>query len=74
MNAITQFFEDIANFFVTVVDFVIGLIEDLIFVVMTLGNFLSHIPEYFGWLPGTALILVVGTFSVVVIYMVLNRK
>lgn len=74
MQAIIDFFTGIADFFTSIVDFVIGFFSDLVYVIGLLGKFVVEIPMYFTWLPGTAVALLVTTFSIVVIYMVLNRK
>lgn len=74
MSAIIDFFTGFADFFGSIIDFVIGFFEDLVFVIKTLGEFLIHIPSYFSWLPGPALILLITTFSIVVIYMILGRQ
>ena len=74
MQAIIDFFSGFADFISSVVDFVIGFFEDLVYVIKLLGQFILDIPGYFTWLPSVALTLLITIFSIVVIYMVLNRK
>lgn len=74
MQGIIDFFSGLADFFVTIVDFIVGFFTDLIYVIGLMGQFVIEIPGYFSWLPGTAISLLVTTFSIVIIYMVLNRK
>lgn len=74
MQAVIDFFSGIADFFTSIVEFVIGFFEDLIYVIGLMGQFVIEIPGYFSWLPSAAIALLVTTFSIVVIYMILNRK
>lgn len=74
MQAIIDFFTGFADILSSVVDFVVSFFTDLIYVIGLMGQFVIEIPGYFSWLPGPAIALLVTTFSIVVIYMVLNRK
>lgn len=74
MKAIIDFFAGLGDIITGVIDFVVGFFQDLIYVIGLLGQFVLEIPGYFSWLPGTAVAMIVTTFSIVVIYMVLNRK
>lgn len=74
MDALLKFFEGIGNSIVSVIDFVIGLFEDLIFMIKLLGQVVLNIPSYFSWLPGEVLALIVIAIGVVVIYKVLGRE
>lgn len=69
-DAIIGFFEAVF----ALIEFVINFIGDLIYIIMLTGEFLLKIPEYFAWLPGTLLSLVVTAFGIVVIYKVLGRE
>lgn len=67
----------LVNFFeviMSLVDFVIGFVEDIVYVVKLCGKFVPKIPDYFSWLPTEVLALIVTAFSVVVIYKVLGRE
>lgn len=74
MQAIINFFTGLADIISSVIDFVIDFFKDLVYVIGLLGTFVVSIPTYFTWLPGAAVALLVTTFSIVVIYMILNRK
>lgn len=74
MNAIIDFFVGIKDVFVSVVDFVVDFFSDLLYVIGLLGSFVVYIPTYFSWLPGEIVAIVVTAFSIVIIYMILNRK
>lgn len=74
MQPIIDFFVGVGDVIGKVIDFVIDFFADLIYVIGLLAQFVIEIPGYFTWLPGAAIALLVTTFSIVVIYMVLNRK
>lgn len=74
MQAIADFFVAVGDIIGSVVQFIVDFFMDLVYVIGLLAQFVIEIPGYFSWLPGEALALLVTTFSIVVIYMVLNRK
>lgn len=59
---------------VGLVDFVIGIVEDLVYIVKITAVFVAQIPNYFAWLPGPLLVIIVAIFAVVVIYKILGRE
>ena len=69
-----DFLSGIFEFFSSLYDFVIGIFEDIVYVIRLTAHFVAQIPDYFSWLPPEALALVVGIFAVVVIYKVLGRE
>lgn len=74
MNAIITFFEGIVDAIVGAIDFLIGFIEDIVYIVKITGEFVLEIPSYLGWLPAPVLAIVVVVFGVVVIYKVMGRE
>lgn len=74
LETIKQFFVSISSVITSLVDFVIGFIEDIVSVVKMTGSFVAKIPRLFSWLPTEVLAIVVLTFSVVVIYKVMGRE
>lgn len=74
MQAIVKAFEDFFKTIQAIIDFVIGLFEDLLFMIQLLAKFIIQIPSYFSWLPGGFVSVVVVIFSVVVIYKILGRE
>ncbi len=74
MTAIINFFSGIVDTIKAVIDFVVGLFEDLVYVIKLLGEFVLEIPNYFSWLPPAALAVILVVFSIVVIYKVLGRS
>lgn len=74
MDAVVKAIRGLADMVSTIFDFAMGFIEDLVYIVKLLGDFLFNIPLYFGWLPASAVSLIVSTFSIVVVYLIANRK
>ena len=74
MDAIISFFNAIASGVTAAIDFLIGFIQDIVYVVKLTGEFVLNIPNYFAWLPVPVLATVVTIFGIVVIYKVLGRE
>ena len=74
LETIKNFFVSFSNIISSLVDFVIGFIEDIVYVVKLCGSFVAKIPLLFSWLPAPAVALVIIIFSVVVIYKILGRE
>lgn len=74
MQALLQFIKGIGNTIVAVVDFVIGLFQDLIYMIKLLGQVVLNIPAYFSWLPGELLAILVLIIGIVVVYKILGRE
>lgn len=74
MQAVVNAVKELIEMVGTIFDFIIGFIQDLVYIVKLLGQFVLNIPQYFGWLPTAALSLISVAFTIVVIYMVSNRK
>ena len=74
MNAIITFFEGIVDAITGAIDFLIGFIEDIVYIVKITGEFVLEIPNYLSWLPAPVLVIVVVVFGVVVIYKVMGRE
>lgn len=74
MDAIIKFLQGIIDGVTAALDFLIGFIEDIVYVVKLTGEFVLNIPNYFAWLPAPVLATVVSIFGIVVIYKVLGRE
>lgn len=74
LNTIKDFFLGFAEIISSLVDFVINLIQDIVYVVKLCGSFVAKIPAYFSWLPASVLTLIITIFSIVVIYKILGRE
>lgn len=69
-----DFLNGIFSFLGSLYDFVVGIFEDVVYVIRLTAHFVAQIPNYFDWLPPECLALIVGIFAVVVIYKVLGRE
>lgn len=74
LNTIKEFFVGMIDVISSLIDFVVGFIEDIVYVVTLCGQFVIKIPSYFSWLPDVAVTLIVTTFGIVVIYKILGRE
>lgn len=74
MQAIIDFFKSFAEIVSSLVDFVIGIVQDLLYVIQLLGSLIVKIPQMIGWLPSACITLVVTLFAVVLIYKILGRE
>lgn len=74
MKAIINLIKGLVNSITTVIEFITDFFSDLLYVIGLLGQFVVEIPTYFRWLPGECIALITMIFSIVVIYMILNRK
>lgn len=74
LETIKDFFLSLGNIITSLVEFVVGMIEDLIYVVVLCGSFVLKIPTLFSWLPAEAVAIIVSIFAIVVIYKILGRE
>lgn len=74
MQAIIDFFNTIGNVISTVIDFVVKMFSDLVFMLKLLANFFASLPSYLSWLPSAAVSSIVLIFTIVMIYKILGRE
>lgn len=74
MKAIINLLKGFINGVTSVVDFVISMIEDIVYVVKLTAEMVLEIPSYFSWMPPAVLAIIVTIFGVVVVYKVLGRE
>lgn len=74
MQTLIDFFKSFTDIVSSLVDFVIGLFEDLVYMIKLLGQVVLNIPVYFSWLPGEVLALIVVLIGIVVVYKILGRE
>ena len=65
--------KSIANFFITVGQFIVDFISDLVYAIGLIGKTILEIPSYLGWLPSSLIAMLTTIFSIVVIYKILGR-
>lgn len=74
MKAIINLLKGFINGVTSVVNFVISMIEDIVYVVKLTAEMVLEIPSYFSWMPPAVLAIIVTIFGVVVVYKVLGRE
>lgn len=74
LEKLVDFFLSMRDMILGLINFVVGTVEDLVYVVKLCGQFVLKIPQFFSWLPGSVVALIVTIFAVVVIYKVLGRE
>lgn len=74
MKALVEFIKGIAEGVTAAIDFLFGIIEDLVYMVKLLGQFILDIPAYLSWLPAGVVAIFITIFGIVVIYKVIGRE
>lgn len=74
MGAIVKFFEGFATAISAIINFVVDMVADLLYIIKLTGQFLVNIPSYFSWLPAPVLAVIVSIFGIVVIYKIMGRE
>lgn len=74
MDAIIKFFAGIGDLLASAVDFLIGIIADIVYLVQLTAKAVTAIPSFFAWLPSPVVAMIVTIFGVVVIYKILGRE
>lgn len=73
LNTIKDFIVGIGDMINTAWQFLIGIFEDIAYLIKLLYEFLADIPSYFSWLPAPVVALIVTIFGVVVVLRVIGR-
>lgn len=73
MQAIIDLFKNIASFFKSVIDFVVNLFNDLIYVIQVIGQAIARIPTYLAFIPQAVVGLFVLALTVIVVYKIAGR-
>lgn len=74
LKTIVEFLKGFVDIVGSLVDFVIGIVEDIVYVVKLCGSFVLKIPTLFGWLPNAVVSIIVIIFGIVVVYKILGRE
>lgn len=74
LKALVEFIKGIAEAVTAAIDFLFGIIEDLVYMVKLLSEFILQIPVFLSWLPPAIVTIFVTIFSIVVIYKVIGRE
>lgn len=63
----------IINVFTSVVNFIVAFFKDVVFIAVTIGNFIAKASSFLGFLPLSVIAIFLVGLSVVVIYKVAGR-
>lgn len=74
MQGLIDFFVTLGDVIVSLIEFIISFISDLIFVIGLLGSLILKIPMLFSWFPSAFVSLLITIFGIVVIYKILGRE
>lgn len=74
MQTIIDFFEGLGSAITAVIDFLISMVQDLVYMVQLLVKVVAKIPVYFSWIPGEVLAIIVVIIGVAVTYKILGRE
>ena len=74
MEAILDFLEGFVETITSVVDFVFGFFDDIVYLISITGQVLGQIPAYFSWLPGELIALLGVLLALIVLYKILGRE
>ncbi len=74
MQSILDFLKGIGDAFLALIDFIVALVADLIYLVQLVGETMVALPDYFSWLPSTVTTSILLIISIVIIYKVLGRE
>lgn len=73
MNALFSWLSGFASAISGALDFLLGLVLDLVYVVRLLGRFLTLVPVFFSWLPPQLLTIIIAAVSIAVIFKLIGR-
>lgn len=74
MAGLFDFIAGIGTAISALFNFVVSLIQDIVYMVQLTGKFVAQLPQFFTWLPDAVQILIGITFSIVVVYKVIGRE
>ena len=74
MKALINWFQTLVGYVETAFDFLIDIVEDIVYVTKLAYSYLSSLPRLFGFLPTSVVSILVIAFGVVVIYKILGRE
>lgn len=74
MDGIISLLRGIGDAIVSIFDFIVSFFQDIVYMIQLTGKVVLSIPDYFSWLPGELVTLLVILFGIVVIYKILGRE
>ncbi len=74
MADVIQFLKGFGDFFVSIGNFIVDFIEDLLYIIKATAQAVASIPDMLGWLPSGVVAAFVAIFAIVVIYKISGRE
>lgn len=74
LESIKNILFSIGDFFVSIYDFVVGFVNDIVSVVKYTGQAVAQIPQLLEWVNPALVGMLLAAFAVVVIYKILGRE
>lgn len=74
MSAIIDFFATLGDAIIALIEFVVKMVSDLVWFVGFLAEMLPAMPAFFAWLPSGFVAILIAAFSIVIILRVLGRS
>lgn len=73
MDALFQVFEAIGSAIAFVINFVVTLFMDLVWLIQMLGQIVAAIPGYFAWLPAELLSILIVIIGAALVLRIMGR-
>lgn len=73
MDALFQVFQAIGDAIAFVINFVVSLFLDLVWLIQMLGQIVAAIPSYFAWLPAELLAILVVIIGAALVLRIMGR-
>lgn len=74
MEALISFFEGIANAVSAAFEFLISIVQDIVYLVQLTGRMLVQIPMMMSWIPSPVLAILTTGITIAVLFKVLGRE
>lgn len=73
-DALVNGIQSIIDFFSMIIDFVITMFTDIGKMAVALGETITKLPTYLGFLPSSIIAVFLTIFGIVVVYKILGRE
>ncbi len=74
MDAILSFLKGFGSAIIGLIDFLVGFISDIVYLVQVTGRALAQIPTYLSWMPPQVSALLIAIITIAVIYKITGRE
>lgn len=74
MDGIISFIESIGDLLSSGFDYLISVVNDLVYVAKLLSTVVSSVPLYFTWIPGEMIYFIEAILAIAIIYKIIGRE